>query len=389
MPATSDRKRVLIVLDCGLSVPSAMVRALQFRPLFERSSAWEARFESRKSEKLQRFLNRTRRPSLPLVMRLVHRPTVAMVDFLDERREDRIVKVAKNFDLVYLIKMSHLRLYERLKELGGPKIVMDMNDGLWLPAFQATGWEDLEDILALCDAVICENEYVAGYARKFNSCVHIVPDSPQLEAFDRNREQSKRGQGKIVLGWIGAVENAGSLFRLVEPLEKLFIEHSCLHLRVLGADRSYLPRFESVQWSCRPLYNQYEMVAEALSFDIGLFPMFHNEDGLARGTLKAMVYMSAEVATVCENYGENPKLIEDGRNGLLASSPEEWYSKLHWLITDPAQRNEIAKNGLQTIRDRFTADRVFVRLESAFNSILENSKARSQTSLIQADHVTI
>src|SRR5258708_28873418 len=107
------------------------------------------------------------------------------------------------------------------------------------------------------------------------------------------------------------------------------------------------------------------MVREVLTFDIGLFPLYRNEDGRARGNLKAMVYMSGEAVAACEHYGENPKLIQDGVNGVLAGSTREWEEKLEWLITHAEERHAIAKRGLETIRERFTPGHRFTQLPAA------------------------
>jgi glycosyltransferase involved in cell wall biosynthesis len=371
MSAKREPRRALIVLNCGLQIPSAMVRAMQFRPFFERSQAWRAEFVSRRSERLVRLLNRTDRPRIPLMKPLVHGPLRALSDSWERKHEDAIVQQAKQFDLVYIVKIPYLRLYERLRALNGPKVVMDMNDGLWLPAFQSGDWKPLDQILAACDAVIAENDHVAGYARKHSRCVHVVPDSPQIEVFDRWRDEVRRDPAKVVLGWVGSPENVGALYRILEPLEALFAKHPHLHLRVVGADASILPRFENVRWSNRAIYDQEIMVRETLAFDIGLFPMFRNGDGLARGNLKAMIYMSAGAAAICENYGENPNLIRDGANGMLAATPEEWLAKLDHLVTHTLERESVAQRGLETIRTNFTAEQVFERLTAAFDEIMQ------------------
>src|SRR5262249_119456 len=125
---------------------------------------------------------------------------------------------------------------------------------------------------------------------------------------------------------------------------------------------------ERVQWSCCPSYTQDDMIREVLNFDIGLFPLFHNEDARARGTLKIMVYMSGEAAAVCENYGENPKLVTHRINPMLASSHEEGYERISHLIPHPAVRAGVARRGLETIRERFTVERVFDQLLAVFDT---------------------
>ena len=371
------RRRALIVVN-GLNEPSGVVRAQQYAPLFERSAEWNASFIGRRSPRWVELTNRTRRPTVPLMMPLIHRPVAAYSARWERAREDDIVRQAERADLVYLVKVPQLSLYKRLCDLEKPRVVADFNDGLWLPAFKAAGWQDLDGILSTVHAVICENPHVADYARRRNANVHVVPDSPQLDRFDQRRSAVTRDPSKTVLGWIGSPENVGSLFRIWEPLEALMRRVSNVELRVLGADRPHLPRFESVRWSCLPRFDQATMVSETLAFDVGLFPMFHTGDGLARGNLKAMVYMSAGAAALCEDYGENRALIIDGDNGLLASTPEQWLEKMERLCTDRSMRERIAARGLETIRRHFAADVVFRQLQEAFTAIVDpGSRAAS------------
>ena len=95
-----------------------------------------------------------------------------------------------------------------------------------------------------------------------------------------------------------------------------------MRARQVGAAPENLPRFEQVRFSCRPAYGQGEMVEEVLGMHIGLFPLFDVEDSCARGNLKAKIYMAGGSVAVCQNLGDNASLITDGRNGVLASTPD-------------------------------------------------------------------
>ena len=371
-------RSALIVVN-GLNEPSGTVRAMQYAELFDRSSQWRASFISRRSQKWTERTNRTYRPTAPLIVPLIHRPVAAYTRRWERRREDEIVRLAGGVDLVYLVKVPHLGLYQRLRGLNRPIVIADFNDGLWLPQFQHSGWRDLDEILRTVHGVICENAYVAGYARRLNPNVAVVPDSPQVELYDRRRAQITRARDRVVFGWLGSPENAGSLFHIFEPLEALARRVPNCHLRVVGADRHLLPRFERVSFSCLPRYGQDEMIRETLAFDVGLFPMYHVEDGLTRGNLKAMIYMSAGAAALCEDFGANRTLIQDGVNGMLAGTPDEWTQKLERLATDRSSRERIAQRGLDTIREQFSAEATFAQLESAFTQL---SAAASVTSRV-------
>ncbi len=304
------------------------------------------------------------------LLSLIRAPLKRYAAYFDKRQEDWIVQRALGFDLVCIIKSPGLSLYRRLRQLCRPRVIMDINDGLWLPSFRSSGWGDLESMLGEVHGVIAENDCVAHYARKYNSRVFVIPDAPQIEVFDRFRTEIQRDPKKVTLGWVGGSENVGPLYRLLEPLEALFARYPHLHLRVIGANDSILPKFEKVRWSTLSGFNQEEMVREVLRFDVGLFPLFHNEDGLARGNLKAKIYMSGQAAAVCEDYGENRCLIRDGFNGSLASTPEQWYQKLEWLINHSEERLKIAQHGLLTIRQSFTAGAIFSQMLEAYERIL-------------------
>src|SRR4051794_7195462 len=116
MPDQAPEKlKVLIVLDCGTALPSATVRCLQYRELFARDGH-EMTVVSRRSPFMDRLL-RARRPILAVLVNVLRRPLVRLSDRLTAIREDRIVRRARDVDVVYLLKIPSLRLHERLHEL--------------------------------------------------------------------------------------------------------------------------------------------------------------------------------------------------------------------------------------------------------------------------------
>jgi glycosyltransferase involved in cell wall biosynthesis len=296
----------------------------------------------------------------------------AMKADIRRRWDDRIVELAAECDVVYALKISSLELHQRIVALGRPRLLVLFADAFWLPFARQQGWQDLERILQIAHGVIAVNEFTADRARAFNQNVFIVNDSPQTEDFDRARELRRRDPSRTTLGWIGSPLTAGLLYRIWEPLEDLFSEFDDIHLRLVGTGPSSLanlPRFEKVRWSAVPDYDQSVMIDEVFGIDIGLFPLFRGEDALARGAQKAAVYMSGEAAVVAQRYGENIELIEDGVNGMLASTDDEWRDKLAWLIRNPDQRRKIAARGLQTVRERFSRARTFEQLRMAIESV--------------------
>lgn len=356
--------RVLVVYD-QLSLPSTVVRGLQFRSLFDSSSEFHVKFVGRTSERMNRLMQKwPYRPAL-------RAPALLVESRITRRREDRIIRQAADCDLVLVLTVPSWRLHERLCRLARPKVVMDLIDGLWLPWFRQFGWDHIHDMLQQSHTVICENEFTAEYVRKHNPRVTVIPDAPQIEVFDELRDTVTRDSEAVTIGWIGGPNTADALYSVFEPLEQLFQKHPHIRLRLVGASPDRLPRFEHVRFSVRPSYDQRSMASEVLGMDIGLFPLFHVEESLYRGTLKARIYMSGGAAVVAQDFGENQQLIRDGYNGCLADSRERWFDVLDNLIVDGRRRDRIAAAGLQTIRDRFTVKDMFERLQGCFRSVLE------------------
>ena len=130
------------------------------------------------------------------------------------------------------------------------------------------------------------------------------------------------------------------------------------------ADPDRIPRFERVRYSVLPSYDQRAMVREVLAMDIGIFPMFHVDESLYRGTLKTRVYMSGEAAVIAERFGENESLIDEGSDGVLAGDDEEWVDGLSALIEDQTLRRSIAKAGREKMEQSFSRENCYERLRN-------------------------
>ncbi len=357
--------RVLFVYN-HMALPSTTVRALQYLSLFTADPDFEVDFVGRTSERMNRFMQHWPwRPSL-------RAPALLAEKKLIQSRESRIVKMARDYDMVIMTTVPSWPLHQRLRDLPNTLLVTDLIDALWLPWFQQFGWNHVHEMLTTSAAVICENEYAAEYTRQYNPSVYVVPDSPQIEAFDEQRSSVKRDPAQVTIGWIGGSNTADQLYKILETLEEVFSRHDNLHLRLVGAQSDRLPRFASTKYSVVAAYDQRRMVQEALRMDIGIFPLFHTNESLYRGSLKMRIYMSGEVAAIGERFGENCNLVQDGQNGLLATGSAQWTSSFESLIVDSEFRQRIAAAGLETVRQKFSRNACYETLTGCLKKIVAN-----------------
>jgi glycosyltransferase involved in cell wall biosynthesis len=365
--------KVLIIPEYPAFQPQAMVRAFQYRPFFAQDPDLRAEFITHRNYPVERVLDYIARRSWGLASPL----TNALTRLVTRQRERTLVRRAAEFDLVYVIKVRSLSLYQQLAAQTRAVLVKDFGDALWMPSHQGWGWGGLDEMLRLADGVICENNYVQRYAQQHNARTHVVEDAPQVEDFDAVRGQFQRDPNRLVLGWVGTPGNACCLYAIWDVLEKLFVKYPQLTLRVVGARASDCPRWERVRATYHHLYDQRRMIQELLAMDIGLFPHFDVVDAAARGTLKAKIYMAGEVAAVCQRVGENVTLVRDGENALLAAGPVEWAAKLEHLIEHAAERRALAARGLQFVRTEFSREANFQRLKAALLDIARAPRRRA------------
>jgi glycosyltransferase involved in cell wall biosynthesis len=130
-----------------------------------------------------------------------------------------------------------------------------------------------------------------------------------------------------------------------------------------------VPEFEHVKFSCVPFYDQAKMVEEVFGMHVGLFPLQDVERCRMRGVFKATNYMSGEAAVVVSPVGQCPEFIEDGVNGMLAATKEEWIEKLEQLIYDAPLRRRLVENGLACVRENFRVDQSFAKLKEVLVSV--------------------
>jgi glycosyltransferase involved in cell wall biosynthesis len=343
-PGSTSTSNVLAILE-GFNWPSGVVRARIYKDLFERDG-FDVEFMGRIAMSVADLVERV--PSRRVRMAAITAGTLV--------NELRILAKAGAADVIYLSKVTSLRFLRMLRRRSRARIVLDFGDAVWLGPDGKRRDSQFAEVLRLVDAVTTDNEHTAAYVRQFGKACTVIPDSPQLEQFDRKRPTVvPRNDGTVVVGWIGTAGTLYNLELIADALRVVSRKHPHMVLRLVGvgSDRSALQALEGIPYSVRASYDQAQMIDEVFGMDVGLFPLQDSERSVVRGVLKASIYMCGEAAVIASPIGQVTDVIEDNVNGMLASTREEWVAKLDALVSDAMLRKRLAAAGLETVRSRF------------------------------------
>jgi len=246
-----------------------------------------------------------------------------------------------------------------MKKLLGFKFILDFDDAI----FDRPMWRT-KNLIKIADTVITGGQYLAQYARKFNSNVEIVPTSYDPAVYNIERYTRKPSGAKINIGWIGYGPNhRENLKMVIEPLrilaKKYPLKFTCIG--VLG-DNEIKTMFSSIDNLDFIPVDEIEWIDETVAaseifqFDIGIMPLLDTVRAQGSCGGKAMQYMALGVATLASPVGENRFLIKDGENGFLASSEQQWTQKLESLIINGDLRKYMGENARKTILEQYNID---------------------------------
>lgn len=284
---------------------------------------------------------------------------------------------AKRYDLIFVQREAFMLgtvFFERVLAKKAP-LVYDFDDAIWLQNVSAGNRalsflkdaRKTEKLIALADLVLAGNTYLADYARAYNKHVALVPTVVDTQNYQRVPQATRT---QICIGWSGSFSTI-PYFEYALPALKILKERygDQIYFKVIG-DASYYNKeldIRGVAWSSAT------EVAELSEIDIGIMPLPDDEWTKGKCALKGLLYMSLEQAAVLSDVGVNSSVIEDGVNGFLATSTEEWVEKLARLIEDPILRQQMGQSARQTVLERYSVSSEQKHLLTLLNSLLEKT----------------
>ncbi len=267
------------------------------------------------------------------------------------------------YDIVFVQReaiMLGTSFFEKKVAKSQAKLIFDFDDSIWLQNVSEANKKfaflknpnKTAEIIQVSDLVIAGNPYLKDYAKNYNQNVIIIPTTIDTDAYKPHRT-TPIDNDKITIGWSGSITTVQHFRYIKQALEIIYKKYQDKVIFRLIGDANY--KDDTLPVVALPWIAQKE-VEEISNFDVGIMPLPDDEWAKGKCGLKGLQYMALEVPTIMSPVGVNSEIIQDGQNGLLAASTEEWVEKLSLLIDNPELRIQLGKAGRKTVVEKYSVE---------------------------------
>ncbi len=266
---------------------------------------------------------------------------------------------ASNFDMIFIQREAFFTgttFFEKRFSKSKAKLVFDFDDSIWLPNVSEGNKKLLwlknggktKNIISYSDLIFAGNKYLADYASEFNDNVVIVPTTIDL---NYHKVKSVTDSKTITIGWTGTSTTLPYLENILSVLERLKEKYSdTIDFKIIvDVEKEY----KSIG-AKTTLWTRDEEVEELSKIDVGIMPLPDTQWTRGKCGFKGLQYMALEIPTVMSPVGVNCDIVNNGKNGFLADTDEEWFEVISNLIDSLELRKNLGIEAKKTIQEYYS-----------------------------------
>lgn len=203
------------------------------------------------------------------------------------------------------------------------------------------------------DVVLAGNQFLAEQAAAFAPVERIRPAPTCVDPSLYPLAGHERSGAEIRLVWIGSRSTMTSLYEAHAGLAGAARQVGGLELRVV-CDAA--PELAGLQVAFRRWSSDAE-ATEIAAADVGVSWLPDHPWSKGKCGLKVLQYMAAGLPTVANPMGVHRELIEHGRTGMLAATPEQWAACITELAGNPELRRRMGLAAREFVEQRYSVRR--------------------------------
>jgi len=217
------------------------------------------------------------------------------------------------------------------------RFVLNFDDNVWEKYAHNILLDEKFDLLTrTASGVIVANSFLEEKVSQLNPNVIQIPTALDPEPY----RQCKGKFERFTIAWIGTpvtykfLENQTAVWQELAKkidFELLVIAREDLAARALpGVSMRFIDWSEGTEAS---------LLGQA---HVGVMPLTDDLFAQGKSAFKLLQYFAAGIPVVASPIGENRHVVENGRNGFLAATDEEWLTRLEQLYHKPELRETMA-----------------------------------------------
>ncbi|MGN6398623.1 MAG: glycosyltransferase [Mucilaginibacter sp.] len=334
---SEKRNRKILVL-CPYPTDCAPGQRLKFEQYFDnwRANGFEVEISPFMSEKMQKIVYKKGH--------LLAKTVGTIGGYL--RRCKDILRV-RQYDIVYIflwITPFGRPFMEWIIRARAKKMIYDIDDLVYMSKTSRynsfirflKSASKINFLIKSSDHVLVSTDELKSYSAKLNKNLSMIPATIDVKKYMYPHNQQS---DKVVIGWSGS-QTTSKYLHLIDDVLRYLVSNYNVKIMVMGDDDFVVDGIdiELLHWSAE------DEIRNLQQFDIGLHPLPDEKWAYGKSGGKLVQYMAAGIPIVATALGPNFKVIENGYNGFLVRSEQEWIDQLVLLITDQALRKRMGEN---------------------------------------------
>ncbi len=262
----------------------------------------------------------------------------------------------------------------RLIRLAAKRLLFDIDE---LPTDTGGSiWNAFRRTVRSADRTIVGTPYLRRKA-----CFHVAENRVEMiptcvEPGMFSAASHRRYHEGAKLTWLSPSRPAGSIEPTYPLLRAIGRRLPQVRLQLVG-DRlpMSIPQMRIAHWP----WSETTEASDLADADIGISWLPNAPSSLGQGRLTLLRYMAAGLPVVANPIGENRRMIVDGENGFLASTPREWADAVERLAADPQLRRRMGAAGRTLVEQHYQAQMWAGRFAQVVETTIHGQRISEET----------
>lgn len=263
-------------------------------------------------------------------------------------------------------------IFEWLLRFRGCKLIVDYDDAIFhrydvhkFLIVRIFLKNKIHSVMRSANIVVVGNKYLADYANSAGSKqVELIPTVVDLSKYPVIKSNFQSNVFNI--GWIGSPSTTKYIYSIAPALAQM-CKNDNVVVTLIGAESIELPgvSLRIIPWSQK---TEFEWLS---SFDVGIMPL--PDEPWARGKcgFKLIQYMASGLPVIASSIGVNKEIIDDGVNGFLSDSNEQWIDAFEKLYKNEDMRAKMGAVGRKLIESKYCTNVTGVKIVDLLKGLIK------------------